>query len=133
MKAKLHLVIILGLLLLHPRYSQAKEPVQGSFPGHSFFREIQQEQSVVINDSQSPTSYFSSDVSDDVAADLDVDDDDDVSFSARKRISFEVAAYLFTTRYILQHFCSNAPGKYYSPHFYHFPPSPFISLRVFRL
>lgn len=65
---------------------------------------------------------------------VDFDDDDDVSFSLRKKISFEVTGCFFITQNILHRFCNTLHSKFYgNTNFYHLAPSHFISLRVFRI
>ena len=43
----------------------------------------------------------------------DIDDDDDGSFSVRKKNSFEGTAYLDLTQYSFSHFCGNTYSKYH--------------------
>lgn len=134
MKSKFYYILILGLLFLHPHYTRALEPKQGFLSIHSLPK-IQQEQPAVVNDSENSNSFFSEAlaVDDSFSAVVDLDDDDDVSFAARKKLSFERVASFMSAQYALLNFCDISISKYGASYFYHIPSSHFISLRVFRL
>jgi hypothetical protein len=84
-----------------------------------------------LNDQYFDSSVAGSDESIDIA---DLDDDDDGSFSARKKISLEGPDRFFTTQHASHNFTNTAHSKLFcSTPFYQLPPSHFISLRVFRV
>jgi hypothetical protein len=123
MKAKLHYLLIFGLLFLHPHYTRALEPRQTS--GGNSFQKIQTEHLTYSEDSQNQNTFL--------FADVDVDDDDDSSFSVRKKISFEGAAYFDLAQFSTQNINEKEHAIYDYLHSYQLAPSHFISLRVFRL
>jgi hypothetical protein len=95
---------------------------------------VKYEQMVLADDSQGPDAFSSTHITDDEnSADIDVDDDDDVSFSARKKISFEITTGFDTVHFAFQYIHSISQGKFCSQSFNHLSPSRFISLRVFRI
>jgi hypothetical protein len=133
MKSKIYYILVLGLLFLHPHYTHALEPKQG-FSSVLSLPKIQLEQTALVDDSQNSNTFFSAavDIDGHISSDVDVDDDDDVSFSARKKLSIDGTARFATTQNTLPQFC-DISGKFLTRYLYHLPSFHFISLRVFRL
>lgn len=124
MKAKIYYILILGLLFWHPRHTFASDVNKTTLSLNSF-QKTQAQNLTVSYDSKSQNTYF-----DEV---IDFDDDDDVSFSARKKIYFERAFHFNNTQNI-HCFYNELHNNYSSPvDFYHLTSSHFISLRVLRL
>lgn len=123
MKAKLHFLFFLGLLLLKPLYSGAAEHAQHPQFNHSLQKTGEQHLPAV--DALQDLPVF-------LSADVDVDEDDDASFSSRKKLCFERALCFYA---ILGNFLNGPDSpvqKEYRSHF-HLSPSHFISLRVLRI
>lgn len=111
------------MLFLHPHNVLAFKSSQ-VFPSDSF-QKIQQKNAAFSDDSQNQDTFFYTDV--------DLDDDEEMSFSARKKISFDGSVFSSMPRNTLDYFSKILKSKICLLYFYYLPPSHFISLRVFRL
>jgi hypothetical protein len=125
MKNILYLFLIAGFFFWHPRHSFALEDNEKLISACASLQ-ISPDYSTVSNNRQASTA-FSYD-------DLLTDDDDDVTVSARKKVSFVNYLYIVLAGHRLQ---STPPGSakliFTTPYFTHLPPSPFAALKVFRL
>lgn len=123
MKTKIYYILLVSLFLLHPFHSTAAKVNNTSF-GSVSLSQLQTNYQCVTPDLGSIPDFL-----DDA---IDVDDDDDVSFSSRKKISFEEPFYFA----IAQNFLSisfKAPRPWYA-HAYIYRKLPcFIALNVLRL
>lgn len=133
MKTRLLLALILGLLFIHPKYALSLQSKRSNVYDHSLERILQEEASALIcNSAAVPSSFTSASSGDDeLAADLDVDDDDDFSISARRKLIFDEAFHFDFIH--VQRFNYLTQRRYRPFYSYHLLPSYFISLRVFRL
>ncbi|MCW3070339.1 MAG: hypothetical protein JWO44_229 [Bacteroidetes bacterium] len=134
MKAKLHFILALGLLLLKPLYASSSERGHAPSFSHSLHK-IREEHLPAIDDLQNPTAFFTAGINDDatISADVDADEDDDASFSARKKISFERTLYFYALLCNFQQSWDKPLSNHSSTSFYLLSPSHFISLGVLRI
>ena len=121
------LALLFGLVFLLPRHVPANDvklAADQSFTGA--FGNIQLERILISDNSQNSNNYFENDLS-------DIDDDDDVTNSIRKKIFFvkiNLKSILFSAN---NFFDSSIKNIWSAAYFLHSAQLGFISLRVFRL